>query len=829
SGAVNVVTRSGGNEFHGTAFYFFRDHKLSAYPALARDPFNPDPFFQRGQFGLAAGGPILNDRVFFFANWERNDQRGVAGARFIVPDFAHFSRITPSLFFDNQLSGRLDGRLKSPHAAFLRYSHDGSRGYGPSSFNVSSSLSNNLPYPSSWTRQPVWADQSVLGLTSVFRPSLVNELRFSYFFISSGEVAPREEDCPACLGIGAPTILVARADLQIGNSSASYNLGRRFHLHDSVSWQHGTHRIRFGADWEHHRGGLMQWLNEPVTMTLFPPDEVRRYNALHQTPPELRIPLPGAFQTLNDILQLPLESFTVGIGDPRVPQENGGNVRHWNVARLYMQDVWRLHPRLTLNYGLGWSVDRNFNHDLPKPAFLAPIFGTEGLGPARKQWKNFSPTLGVAWAPVGDGKTVVRAGGGIYYGALLQAGLDVSRAALLPPGLGRQNIQGSSVLNPLSGIPGVPVGSSLDFRGNPTRFTGADLMQILPGVRSSLAQSLTAKGDPTLRAIEITKQAIPQLGGLLYPTDYPTPSATHVSTGIQRQITRDFVLSADFAYRHFIHLPSGPGGVDLNRFNRPAGPVIPRCTAAQATDPKAPCSNGQISVQLPMHRAKYRGLLFRADKRLSQRYLIIGSYAWSRNTGTFQVDLDDWLANRGPLRGDFTHITNSAAVVQLPRRFELGIIFSYSSAPPFNPFVGGIDFNGDGTSNDALPDAGINGFNRGLGRSDLVRLVEEFNQTWARRRDPFNRLVPRLTLPANYWFNDDFHTLDLRLTRSFVFRERWRLSVIGEVFNVYNAANLSGHSANLTSAGFGQPTARTTQIFGSGGPRAFELAMRVSF
>ncbi len=62
-----------------------------------------------------------------------------------------------------------------------------------------------------------------------------------------------------------------------------------------------------------------------------------------------------------------------------------------------------------------------------------------------------------------------------------------------------------------------------------------------------------------------------------------------------------------------------------------------------------------------------------------------------------------------------------------------------------------------------------------------------------------------------------------------MFRERWRLSLIGEVFNLYNAANLTGYSGDLTSAAFGQPTARFTQLFGSGGPRAFQLAMRVSF
>ncbi len=62
-----------------------------------------------------------------------------------------------------------------------------------------------------------------------------------------------------------------------------------------------------------------------------------------------------------------------------------------------------------------------------------------------------------------------------------------------------------------------------------------------------------------------------------------------------------------------------------------------------------------------------------------------------------------------------------------------------------------------------------------------------------------------------------------------MFRERWRLSLIGEAFNLYNAANLSGYSGDLTSTAFGQPTSRVTQVFGSGGPRAFQLATRINF
>jgi hypothetical protein len=116
-----------------------------------------------------------------------------------------------------------------------------------------------------------------------------------------------------------------------------------------------------------------------------------------------------------------------------------------------------------------------------------------------------------------------------------------------------------------------------------------------------------------------------------------------------------------------------------------------------------------------------------------------------------------------------------------------------------------------------------------MGRTDLEQLVPQFNSKYALTQDAQGLAIPRLVLPANYAFGDNFHSLDLRLSRSFVFRERGRLSLIGEVFNLYNKANLTGYSGDLTSAAFGQPTSRATQVFGSGGPRAFQLALRVSF
>ncbi|HXA53210.1 MAG TPA: hypothetical protein VNV86_22990, partial [Candidatus Acidoferrum sp.] len=88
---------------------------------------------------------------------------------------------------------------------------------------------------------------------------------------------------------------------------------------------------------------------------------------------------------------------------------------------------------------------------------------------------------------------------------------------------------------------------------------------------------------------------------------------------------------------------------------------------------------------------------------------------------------------------------------------------------------------------------------------------------------------PRVTLPSNYELGHVFNSQDVRVTKLFRYRERFELQVFGEVFNLFNTANLSGYESNLLAPGFGQPTARFSNVFGTGGPRSFQLGSRVSF
>ncbi len=816
NGAINIVTRSGGNQAHVSGFSFYRDHRLAAYPGLARDANNPDPFFQRHQFGAQMGGPFRRDRSFFFASYERHDQRGVVSVQPRTSAFAPLGGIFPSPYLGNQFNARADVRLHANHNGFIRYTRDGNHAFAGAA-NV---------LPSGWVRRANEAAQSLAALTSVLTAHLVHDLRLSFFFARQRQDPATSADCPGCFGVGAPRITIADANLSLGTATMLSATGRRFQLTDSVAWQRGKHRVRFGFEWEHTLNSVETIEAEPARMTLWAPGRVRQANAT--------IPLPASFTSVDDILRLPLQSFDTGVGPGTIPWRDFRRARVLDLYRAYVGDTWHAGPRLTINGGLTWSYEPNaLNHDLTKPALLAPLLGTDGLQPPRVPAARFSPTGGFVWTMSRDGKTVVRGGAGPYFdplGSTAPPNLANERVALSPLGTARLIMSGASLQCD---------GHTLEFL-QPTVFTGAHLVSCLDAIRAELLRSVNPDNrDFSLRNIDRTKQ-----GMNLYDPRYETPYAVHFGVGVQRELAADFVVSADVVWKRFSH--TFINGIDYNRWNSTTGPVIPACTEAQRNDVHALCSTGNIFFDTTIGKARYRGLLVRTEKRLSNRAQFLasyalGSYVGTNGTGTgtteaagsrvFGFNNNDWFENLGPLPTDRHQVLNLSGFVDLPMRFRVAVSVSAYSRPPFSAYVGGADFNGDGTRNDLLPGTRVNQFGRGLDEADLVRLVEQYNQQFANRPTLGGQSAPPLELPDSYSFDDDFFTADVRLSRMFPFwNQRARLVLLAEIFNLFNVANLVQYSGNLTNpATFGRPTARFDHVFGSGGPRAAQLGARLAF
>jgi hypothetical protein len=415
-------------------------------------------------------------------------------------------------------------------------------------------------------------------------------------------------------------------------------------------------------------------------------------------------------------------------------------------------------------------------------------------------------------------------------GSANSTNLANERLLLSPLGTGRLTVSGSNISWN---------GSPLDF-SQPTAFTAAQLLGILPGIHADLAGALNAGNrDFTVLNINRTKQ-----GTNLSDPSNEIPSAIHVTMGIQRELARGLVLSTDFVWKRFSH--TFINGIDYNRFRSAQGPVIPTCSDATRDEVYALCSNGSLMFDTTSGRARYAGVLIRAEKRV-QRFAqvtasyALGSYVGSNGTATGTAEAsggratgfnnDDWFENYGPMPTDLRHVLNISGYVELPWRMQVAFSISATSRPPFTAWLEDVDINGDGTNDDLLPGTKVNQFGRGLNKEDLQRLVEQYDQEFAGKTLCCKQRAPRVTLPDTYAFNDRFFTQDLRVTHTVPLgNPRVRLRVFAEIFNVFNTANLVQYSGNLLErARFGQPGARFTQIFGSGGPRAVQFGARLNF
>jgi hypothetical protein len=861
SGAVNIVTRRGSNDFRGSLFSYFRDHHLAAYPGFRRDPGRSAPSFSRHQFGGNAGGRIVRDRLFWFGNYERNDQDAVFAVTNNHPIFSKFDGIFPNPLTADQANLRLDARMRERHQGSFRVSTERNDTRAPA---VAVGL------PSNWQSISNRAFQLQAGVVSVLTSQAVNDVRVSFNYLN-GDLSPiQAADCqalPGCIGAGGPNILVFDApQFRIGNqfNAPFARRQRTFQIADTLTWQRGKHRLRFGGEWERASIWASLAFDEPAQIVLWGPTNLQSpalASLLTTMPASLTDPRAPA-PTLAEILQLPLRSFTTGIGNPSLPGPYNQDTASRNDRfRVYFQDAWLVRPNLTLSYGLAWSLETNlFAHDLDYPAYLAPILGGNLRAP-RRDTNNADPAVGLSWSPGSSGKTVVRGGAGIYRDEATLVWKARERAFIGPSGNGRVVVDGSV--------------TGYNFTSTPTTFSGQNLVDLLPQLRANLAARFGNGSDLAVRGIEVIKQ-----GDQIVAPDATTAYAIHAHAGIQRAIARNLTLTADFVMRRYVHVGplQGVYAIDRNRFNRPRvtgtnpdtgvvsfvrDPVIPLCTADQAAALAAAdnCSTGPINVFASGANSRYQGLHVALDKRFSGGWQFTAGYALSRHTGFIDggfTDFDDYSLAYGnvpdhrrhrlTLSGVWTppdYHGGSRLVRALLNSWTLSLISQTYSPGPLNTLLNGLDLDGDGISLTLLPGTTHNSLGRGLEASQLGALVDEYNQgvddrtrrvvnpdgtvTIVRPRTPFNQIINPITLPERFANGDSFITQDVRLARTIRIAHAAQLSLIAEVFNVFNVANLTGYSGVLNQPAYGQPSARVGQVFGTGGPRAFQFAARLTF
>jgi hypothetical protein len=835
SGSVNIVSRSGSNNFHGNTFIFARDDAFAAFPALGRlDAGSGLPLaaqtdripFDREQFGGTLSGPIIKNKLFVFGSYEQNIQDGSSIFNPLgAPSFAGFAS---NPFREKLFTGKVDWTVNKSTAAFFRYSFNDNSATGPfpSGSGIVPQASASGIFSSNDQNVTNNSNNFLAGLTNTFGPNVSNNLVVNYLDF-------RNHIDPVTQGV--PEIrLLPEQDFRSGaNSSAPQaTFQKRFQLRDDLTFIQGSHAFSFGGNYERTDiSGLFQFA-KPALIRLFSTDANGD-----------RLP----FKTENDFLHAQVRDIFMGIGDPRLPFNNNGNTIN-NRIQVYAGDTWRINPRLTFNYGVAYRYDSNlWNSDLKRPAVIAPLFtgGTAAPPPDKNNW---APRVGFAWDPFGDSKTIVRGGFGMYYDNAIDNLRVFERADLGPVGaeqlLGRDSIV-SPVLNPFGG-------DALFNRGD---ITLAQALAILPALRADLESRITQCNLPT--AVECTQS----VSGPIFSSNFQVPYSLQYSIGVQRELPWNMLLQVDYNYRKGLHEVVL---FDANQASSVAGPRL-----ADFSGPVTAVDSSGFST--------YSGLLARLDRRFQHGFQLTASYALSDfkafngdslGLGGTATDLNNLRADFGPAGLDRRHRLVVSAIWELPffkkdssywkknvlGNWNVSFISTAFSGTPQSVFLpNNLDLSTTGTFASYLPGTGPGAIGRSVHSIDqLNSLIRAFNQNInslpnttpcagnpTARCDLQGSQVFRLAeLPADTQLGGDpLVSQDVRVTKTIGFGEHYRLQLIGEVFNLFNIANLVNVN-DLTLAAEGtpaneittlRPTQRSNSIFGTGGPRAFQFGARFNF
>lgn len=784
-GVINTVTRSGSNQTHGTAYWFFRNRSLNA-----RDPFaDYNPPEVRHQAGGSLGGKIVTDKLFYFANFEltRRDFPLIASltrpplfdatGRFVGTCAATPQQCqTASNFLDRQF--QVLDRTANSNLAFAKID------WRPSERDSYSWSGNFMDWdsPNGIQTQAVLNNGNGIGnnanstvkhrfarfaWTSILSSNIVNEFRSGYFKDRLYDY-PNPDLVPALTGLIALTVQ-GQNNLGLADSYPRLNPSEnRWQLADNLSWTRGKHTFKFGVDLISTQDYNSILRNQYGTYT-YPTFTAFAQDLSGNTTGEKR-----------------WQNFSQRFGNPVVDT----TIRDYN---FYLQDQWRITRGLTLNYGLRYEYSQ-----LPQPEVTNPDYAATGRIPTDKN--NVAPRIGFAYA-LNDDKTVVRGGYGVFY-------------ARYPGGLINTFFLENGVYQRQFTLTGtVPA----DLAVGP----------VFPNRLASLDRT------PPAQTLDITLAA----------DNFRTPYTQQADIGIERQLTRDLGLTVSYIWSRGLLLPTvqdvnigAPGGPVTYRINDAAGNQVGTYTTpisylrANAIDKRY----RRVNVVDNGGNSYYNALAVQMRKRYSRGIEASVAYTWSHAIDYNQGGGNDNIFfSNGPRsleNGNYRLDKSSSALDQRHRavittiwtpkftsstsawarffvnNWQISQITTLASAQPATPtiFVSGTPFAG----------AAINSSLNGFGGSSRV---------------PF--------LPAASLDIDQVYRMDARLSKQLPFTERFQLWLQFEAFNVTNSPYFTSVNTQAFQATNGvlTPTPRlgegsATQGFPDGtNARRAQASLRVVF
>jgi hypothetical protein len=826
-GVVNVITKSGGNDLHGSVFEYYRTEALTA----ATSDGKPLKDFLRNQFGGSIGGPIVKDKLFFFAASEgiREDLTRPALSTALGTACGVSSPVFNGNITDAQISASGDcqrqvllnfyqTKFSENEGAPVIHSVRNAAVFGRVDYNLNSKNQIFGSYNFDWSKNPNQTfDVPTYGTTangiegpskiqavstnwfSTLSNTMLNEAHFTYarekrprFAINQSSVPDTAMGFAPDFRFGQPFFLEPKVD----------EIFYRTDIRDNFSIVKGKHTFKVGGEWIHSRNTQVfrgfftgRYIFDSVTGFLHYASPASMGTGFGPTAAECA---DGTFTDISLVTGITTSSNgkcpngTAFTGGPLLlylqhgPTSSGETLDASGASSianedfsLFAQDTWKIWRNFTVNYGLRWDAQQFPDPTIP-PAQTAyganlsnPVFPSTGKIP--NQNKMFQPRVGFAWDIRGNGKSALRASYGIFnarQNMLTQVG------AITTNGVQQQSIAAGTCLFKFTTAAGATLCGQDSAGGPPPTYPGTVPVPLLPAGTFPFQPGVT-----------------------VFSKDYANPRIYSTNVGYEQQLVGDYAAYVDFSLSK---------GVHLTRFTNPnagTGFTLPTVGSdvVNYTNPHGVFTNlGDVTDTVSSAKSLYRGVTFGVRKRLSHRFLFDANY-------TYSVDKDDDSNERDPftfrygnlfnLKAEYSdsdrderHKFNFYTVANLPWGVEANVRMQTHSAQPITDNV-----NGTGTGAPCSQ------------QNSLTRFVVSGTSVVDCGRNHLRK-------------DNAFFTFDFGVARPIHLGERFAIVPKLEMFNTFNNTN----NVNPLSA---------PQLFdfngflrvGVGDPRQAQLSVRLEF